>query len=371
MSQPIRGKTVYIFGAGASVHAGAPLLNNFLAVSQGLHQGTEHLTYIKSFEKLFSWITDLKRSTASVKINYSNLEEIFSLASMTRELNTGEWEGLYEHLLNVIFETLDKTISFKLIESNQYHKIYGDAVTYRFVEDFVGRNLSRRDLCRENTFERDSIITFNYDLLLDLAFHAKGVGADYCLDTPQEEGYKLLKLHGSMNWAVHENCTTKSGIHVASLDDLLSQRSSSGGVQKLGAYASMRKSSCESCSKVGLTPVFVPPTWTKSPSLAGLSNVWAAAAEEIQGAEQIVVIGYSLPPTDTFFQYLLALGLRKNTRLNRVVIVNPDMSPDYGNRFKNIFSQSIKVQSMSEDFGSAVTFENFVKTQPGYLAQYV
>ena len=371
MTQPIRGKTVYIFGAGASVHAGAPLLNNFLSVSQGLFQGTEHLTYIESFKKLFEWITELKRSTASVTINYSNLEEIFSLASMTGEINTGEWEDLYEHLLNVIFETLDKTIAFKLIESNAYNKIYGDAVTYKFVEGLIKRNKKRMELCRENTFEKDSVITFNYDLLLDLAFRFQGIGADYCLDAAPGEGYKLLKLHGSMNWAIHKNCAEKSGIHVASLDDLLSRRSTSGGVQRLGAFDSMRKAPCERCNNSGLTPVFVPPTWTKSPSLAGLSNVWSSAAKEIESAEQIVVVGYSLPPTDTFFQYLLALGLRNNTGLSRVIIVNPDTSAEYRKRFQNIFSQRIKVQSMSEAFGSAITFENFVNAKEEYLSRYV
>lgn len=371
MPTPVLGKTVYILGAGASVHAGAPLLNNFLATSRALHQGTEPLTYIESFEKLFSWITDLKRSTASVQISHSNLEEIFSLASMTREINTGEWEGLYEHLLNVIFETLDKSVGFRLVEATQYKKTFGDAVTLKFVGDFAKRNKARRDLCRANTFEKDSIITFNYDLLLDLAFHHHGIGVDYCLDTPRGEGYKLLKLHGSMNWAVHENCTAKnSGIHVAKLDDLLSKRYVSGDVQKLSAFASLRNAPCEACRTVDLTPVFVPPTWTKSPSLVGLTAVWAAAAAEIQDAEQIVVVGYSMPQTDTFFQYLLALGLRRNTKLNRVIIVNPDTSPEYKRRFQNIFSQSIKIMSVSEDFGSAVTFENFVNAKPEYLAGY-
>ena len=48
-----------------------------------------------------------------------------------------------------------------------------------------------------------------------------------------------------------------------------------------------------------------------------------------------------MPNTDTFFQYLLTLGLTKNRHLHRVVIVNKDDSPELRTRYENVFSRSL------------------------------
>src|SRR5206468_2264128 len=72
-----------------------------------------------------------------------------------------------------------------------------------------------------------------------------------------------------------------------------------------------------------------------------LPAVWRKAVEAVKVASQIVVIGYSLPPTDTFFQYLLTLGLGDNPNLHRVVIVNPDHLKEFKERYRRVFSRSL------------------------------
>src|SRR5262249_47151515 len=72
-----------------------------------------------------------------------------------------------------------------------------------------------------------------------------------------------------------------------------------------------------------------------------LSSVWGKAVSVIREAAQIVVVGYSMPPTDTFFQYLLTLGLSENPHLHRVVIVNPDCSESTTNRYRRVFARSL------------------------------
>jgi hypothetical protein len=71
-------------------------------------------------------------------------------------------------------------------------------------------------------------------------------------------------------------------------------------------------------------PLIVPPSLSKGSQQAVLQTVWTAAHHELSEAESVVVIGYSLPPTDEFFRYLLALGLLAASPLKQFLVVNPD-----------------------------------------------
>ena len=62
---------------------------------------------------------------------------------------------------------------------------------------------------------------------------------------------------------------------------------------------------------------------------------------EVTQANQLVIIGYSLPPTDTFLQYLMALGACHNEGLQRVVVVNNDGSDAFRSRYRQLFSRSL------------------------------
>src|SRR6185437_16262326 len=68
----------------------------------------------------------------------------------------------------------------------------------------------------------------------------------------------------------------------------------------------------------------VPPSWNKTQYWEQLGEVWSAAARELSTAQEITLIGYSLPDSDSFFRDLLALGLEGPTRLRAFNIVNPD-----------------------------------------------
>jgi hypothetical protein len=105
----------------------------------------------------------------------------------------------------------------------------------------------------------------------------------------------------------------------------------------------MQKTKCKACNSTeSLEPFIVPPTWSKRIADTPAAAVWKKAVEEMKEAFQIVVIGYSMPRTDTFFQYLLTLGLEENNRLHRVVIVDIDESDDFRDRYERVFARSLK-----------------------------
>src|SRR6185437_4729753 len=105
----------------------------------------------------------------------------------------------------------------------------------------------------------------------------------------------LLKLHGSTNWAYPGG--------------------RGGKLRIFDSYERLRAS--------GYAPELVPPTWRKSFD-GPLAYVWQQALEQISRATRLVVIGFSMPPTDLHFKYLLAAGLRENISLREIVFVNPD-----------------------------------------------
>src|SRR4030042_5044469 len=90
------------------------------------------------------------------------------------------------------------------------------------------------------------------------------------------------------------------------------------------------------------TPVIIPPTWNKTVYHEQLGNIWKRAAYELSKAENIFIIGYSLPETDSFFRYLYALGSESATRIKRFWVFNPDTDGHVERRFKDLVGRGIE-----------------------------
>jgi len=103
----ITGKTVYILGAGASHHTGAPLLKDFLVAARNIRESKRDLKYKDSFDRTFEWIDSLRGSSYYVDFDLDNLEHVFSLAEMCKQLNIRDGELHSSDLRYLILETLD------------------------------------------------------------------------------------------------------------------------------------------------------------------------------------------------------------------------------------------------------------------------
>jgi hypothetical protein len=69
-----------------------------------------------------------------------------------------------------------------------------------------------------------------------------------------------------------------------------------------------------------LEPMIVPPAAVKSPyySNAALKATWRIASERLAEAEELVMMGFSLPPTDLIVSSLLATTRRDDIQLTPV-----------------------------------------------------
>ncbi len=352
MPTQLSGHTVYILGAGASAHTNAPLLGNFLVAARVVREEGRALTYRAAFDNVFTWIDDLRASSYYVEFDLDNLEHVFSLAELARQIGVNGADEIARDLGYVIMETLDQlTLNWQPSGQIEPDDLYVAFLTRLQEVNDAREDRTRKALSAEGkSFHHDVIVTFNYDVMLDYAMMYRRVGPDYKLagkPAPQG-GIPLLKLHGSMNWANCRACGPQAplqvvpptpvpaGQHVVAIDNQARPISFRMVTDVLA------KTPCAQCGAAGvLEPFVVPPTWSKRIESQPVAPVWSAAINAIKECAQLVVIGYSLPPTDTFFQYLLTLGVKDNPRLHRVIVIDSDQRPEFGERYRRVFSRSL------------------------------
>jgi len=175
-------------------------------------------------------------------------------------------------------------------------------------------------------------------LCLDLTLYHAGRKFDYFLEADKHTNEcPLLKLHGSINWGLSESeQIVPFYVHEAKFDNLHDNKPVYYG---LGSNLNLKKHEGKPLSG---PPVIVPPTWNKNSYHGQLSNVWSKAADEFAGAENIFIIGYSLPETDSFFRYLYALGSESPKRIRNFVVINNDDSGETEKRFRDLIGRGIE-----------------------------
>ena len=328
-------KTVFILGAGASKQAGVPLMGEFLDVADAIWKEGKITDKDKvHFERVFRAIGKLQMLHSKSQLDLVNLEAVFStfeMASMLKKLpgfEQDELPDLITSMKRVIVVTIEKMLKYPF--SSGYAKAaepYGDFC--KLIKELKeGRN-NAPDL---------SIITFNYDIAVDHALYYNNLGPDYHLraHAGTERSVSLLKLHGSLNWG---SSTKHDQIIPYNLKDYFkdySFRNILSNVSEvtlgIGSHLYDQRERLE----VKGDPVIVPPTWNKSRYHSELTEVWAQASNELEEAENIFVIGFSLPDTDIFFKHLYALGTVGDTPLKRFWVFDPDESGTVKDRYEKL-----------------------------------
>lgn len=287
-------KTLVILGAGAS--RGASFVKDKTAVLPPLD-----LDFFQQLSRLQS-SPDADALISFVREEYGHelrlsMEQFFSEADYTnrfhKELNVdrGRRVRKYEHALAAFHRAVPQLLRTAANSACEYHGT-------------IAANLQTGD----------SIISFNYDCVIDAALRNHG-GNRW---DPARKGYgfeiggfveawrkptrgkrprssiELLKMHGSMNW-LRDDGRTKL---LANLDDV---ETTAGSI--------------------------VAPTWFKDFTEEPFASVWKRARLAVRSARILVAIGYSVPQTDLFSQSLLKVeagSKLKRERLDALVLVNPD-----------------------------------------------
>jgi hypothetical protein len=205
---------------------------------------------------------------------------------------------------------------------------------------------------------QDTILSLNYDCLIDYALKNRGKGKwnprigyglkaykakkgtkYWAFQENKQEQYpdetvKLLKLHGSLTWAQARKVKNESTRRLELKERWWHQR---GNVR------------CE----------ITPPEWNKSIQSSIYVPVWREARRALlKQAKALVFIGYSLPTTDLPFHALLRIDEKKAENLSLLVVVNPD--PEARNRIRQVVLHRINDQTRVLSFEKFEEFSKFL-----------
>jgi hypothetical protein len=261
-----------------------------------------------------------------------------AIADFPRGLNFEEW--LSQLAADQPFlsdaENAQNRAAF-LLFSEGIASILGDRVNDVLMEDYPEWLLQFVSAAHHS---RATVVTFNYDPLVECMVATptgilgnpsrygevwQGVSwtelsgglpswapGDARLGSERVETLRLLKLHGSLNW--YWRAGDESGVSVA-------RRSLPGHFRKPVPYSEEERRR----EVPGRSPFVVPPASSKSAYYLNpiIKEMWTQAAERLQGAHQVVIIGYSLPQTDVTFSTMLRQSLLDRDCDVTVVDFNP------------------------------------------------
>jgi len=315
---------VYLLGAGFSADAGLPTIADFL---NQMRDSTDWLAQQGRQAELAAVgaVLEFRHNAAAagyrVNVDLDNIEDLFSLAAALPQ----------QAVSRNVQAAIGATLNYSQMRSRppearmRVSPIRGWPITPAWraaarrvstassdsedvessVYDYYAAVLAGRTSSTENP-NRNVVITFNYDLLLEQALDRLGIPFCYGLgrdnvtydstarSVPEPAGGSLLilKLHGSLNWFQRED---HSLVVVGSYDDAIA---ASGH------------------------PYLVPPTWEKTVS-GPARTLWQLALQVLTEASRLIVVGFSFRPGDAHFKYLLAAGLMQNSALRHIVVINP------------------------------------------------
>lgn len=339
---------VYVLGAGAS-----KALNDKAPTMSELNERVFHTIQSggkKRLERLRTFLNDFYAHLPADEI--VPLQEVLTLLDtcindnrpLTQQYSIDTLRNLQEDFIYVISLSLKESLGASPVPNDQT----GQEDRSKTVQPFL--NSLQRD---------DSIITLNYDLILDNRiaeglFHQDiyasitqpvssqnndvnyGFQPRFALTTAKRQrAYRpypfvpLYKLHGSLNWLYCPACRE--------VDVSLGQKG-------LLHYALERSSRtfCRWCG-VRYEPLLVTPTLLKSYSNLFIANIWRDAETRLTQADKIIFVGYSMPDADSLLRAIFARSIFRNRTLNgrlpEIVVVDEAQAAenDVEQRYRHIF----------------------------------
>lgn len=355
LQYPQTRDVVFVFGAGASHPDGVPLQRHILPLilnDDEIADSDIGKTVIKFINENFAY--------DSATNDYPALESLFLFLDHFIQQNDSLSKTYTNPAIHKIKEYLIKLIHFIVNkETNTANNTY-----QKFWKAVEKHN--------SNT----SIITLNYDTLLEQAFEFmfERVGyIDYSfhlmnynkseklkhfnfwldprqpIKTQLESNpvpFKIIKLHGSLNWK-YCNCCNQTLLTPWDREVDLNKG-------KLTWYSEKSKSSYEYLCPLDGTEfetLILTPSFAKNINRQVITQLISEAGREIRAAKKIVFIGYSFSNADVHVRALFKKHLQPETK---VLVLNPRISKTLELKYQSISSNVEFVNS---------SFENFVEEE--------
>lgn len=293
----------FVFGAGASVHAGYPL-----TASLG-----DHLLDWARKNDAFMW--------------RGHLEELFAQYGGLADL---------ERILTELYERPPGSPAAAWSKMQCGNTMMGLKVAIpEFFNSVRAKSIPGRDLYGEFAQRKirdgDSILTFNYDLACERALRVEGAwevgdgyGFSFGVGTTPPSKTKVLKLHGSTNWL---GILFDGNMGFSQVSDVYGPRPCLFSERDF-TYLGYSQGVCDplrrGITRTGANPALILPTLHKNffhQTSFGRewepfwNYIWEQAQQSLRSAEKIVVIGYSLPEADERARDLLLRHSNPNAEI--------------------------------------------------------
>lgn len=284
-------------------------MNDFFRKARYLYDSQRLQGYETEFELVESFREEIQKCRVKANVDINNLEYVFNAIEMNEiiatitSFNTKKTNRLRDSFKKLIVGTIQGCQKLELSAEFRhgegwFHKTLGPKGYNRLVK------LIKSELPKHNF----SIMSFNYDLGLEAAFNCQGVPYFYPTieETPNFKTVMLLKPHGSLNWFVDP---TQNKIHAFQPNTSISYLQKAPE-QRISCTFDQSTEFSPLINKFKLNPIpfIVPPAESKRDERSKLKKLWKTIASEVKKADVFLVIGYSLPDTDTFFKQFFALA---------------------------------------------------------------
>ncbi len=324
-------KTIFILGAGASYsHSNKefPLVNDIFKVAK--KEVVTPLFYdFNTLNPNYECVEEYIRKNFNKNIfdtrHKLNIEDILTNLEIDIEkTRSNKLQIVRDRIIEIIFITFIKlTLKSAYYKKNSDYFLFFDKledtdtiITYNWdllLDNIFDREelTSKLEIKNLSGNERERIKKKQYlRMLIDLSAYRDlswdRTNAPY--EKYQSKGY-YLKLHGSIDWLYcpNEDCGSYSKVFPVK--------------NFIGEEHLINEYKCSECSSI-MEHLIIPPILNKSYSrFPFIKKLWNIALEELRSADELVIWGYRLPPTDFYNKWLFR---QKSDKLKKVTIINPD-----------------------------------------------
>jgi hypothetical protein len=339
-------RAVFILGAGASVLSGVPTLGPLMDKLDDLRQGWPIGTLPHDYERLQefldrAWLAKKAFNNVSYVTPFEkNLEAMLGMLETVCAFDRDSPHFTLEDARSYR-DTIVRLIATVVDMSQEPH--YTGQTTEQ--PGFQGTKgyCRLRDTLRKfedsiNGMHRGHVITFNYDVGLEMSLHG-GFRYTGIRDTGFEtwNPVPISKLHGSLSWSHGEGGITFDRQRFSAWI-----KGISGPPMYKNEIPQFRRYLPE-----GREPFIIAPTSDKQGSFGSIRAVHAAAAEALSGANYIAICGYSLSNADQWFREFLRCFMPVKRGLRQICVFDPDKDvlARYRESFKGIFESELVTQA--------------------------
>ena len=328
-------KRAFIIGAGFSKQAGMPLateLTNLVLNAEGL----------RDHEEMQAWMTDFKERLAAVQgagveaSSFSpNVEQLFDFARYDQEL----WR-MMQQLAPV--ERRCAGSPHNMAEDISTWLNYMQEELFHIIWDAQKQaNLEPIKRFGDQIANDDTVLTFNYDTLVETALSKRGQPWNYGLNDRTNGGVTVLKMHGSIDWILlqprPENQLENFAKLFSKRDIDADKHGCEAPKEEEYAWELWRAKDATTCNAVidmdetGLS------NFPYALGLAGLgrykplhrlpgsAQTWLGAFQALSSADEIYVVGFSMSPYDTMTRFHFTSKIRRRSNpFRKVVIIDPN-----------------------------------------------